>query len=147
MSKFKKLVFDKPFGSIEPGTTLEYSDDDEMYLFDERSETNLDSDSNSAMMVNDSTIMMTPEYANKLVQKGVLKVVEDLKQTDSQNKKQNFVNVFDEIDRLESGINDDMTAIELRRKNSNDYNYKDAALYYRLDGQKSVLSYLKSLKK
>lgn len=147
MSKFKKLVFDKPFGSIEPGTTLEYSDDDEMYLFDERNETNLDSDSNSAMMVNNSTIMMTPEYANKLVQKGVLKVVEDLKQTDSQNKKQNFVNVFDEIDRLESSINDGMKALELRRKSNNDYNYKDATLYYRFEGEKSILSYLKSLKK
>ena len=132
-----KLRFIKKFGSIEPGTILEYSDKDNAYVFDKEEETNADSESNSAYMWSSSSIAMTPEYAEILIKNGILEYIEE---------KPAFVNVFIEIDKICEDLNKQSKDIEESlTKDPTNINY--LATIARNKDMLNILNYLKNLKK
>lgn len=132
-----KLKFIKKFGSIEPGTILEYSDKDNAYVFDKEEETNADSESNSAYMWSSSSIAMTPEYAEMLIKNGTLEYIEE---------KPTFVNVFTEIDKICESLNKQSEYTEeLLKKDPTNISYL-ASVAKNKDMLK-ILNYLKNLKK
>ena len=132
-----KLKFIKRFGSIEPGTILEYSDKDNAYVFDKEEETNADSESNSAYMWSSSSIAMTPEYAEMLIKNGTLEYVEE---------KPAFVNVFTEIDKFCDDLNKQSDDIrESLAKDPTNISYLSALA--RNTDMLNILNHLKRLKK
>lgn len=132
-----KLKFIKKFGSIEPGTILEYSDKDNAYVFDKEEETNADSESNSAYMWSSSSIAMTPEYAEMLIKNGTLEYVEE---------KPAFVNVFTEIDKICEDLNKQSKFIE-ESLTKDPTNISYLAELNNCKSVLDILNYLRNLKK
>ena len=84
-----------PFFVMEVGDTFEYSKDSKMYLSKHNEEFyKMDSDSvNEINSTYSSEFQISAEYAKELIEEGYLEEADD-------NKKADFVNIFDEIDTL-----------------------------------------------
>lgn len=84
-----------PFFVMELGDTFEYSKETKMYLSKHNEEFyKMDSDSvNEINSTYTSEFQISAEYAQTLIDEGYLEEVDD-------DKKTNFVNIFDEIDSL-----------------------------------------------
>lgn len=133
----KDIKFIKKFGSIEPGTVLEYSNEDNAYIFEKQEETTADSETNSACMWSGSSIAMTPEYAEILKEKGIVEEV---------SNKKPFVNVFDEIETLRSKVVENLNKI--KTSDTHDPLYPKMSMdIYANHQMLDMLNYLKSLRK
>lgn len=133
----KDIKFIKKFGSIEPGTVLEYSNEDNAYIFEKQEETTADSETNSACMWSSSSIAMTPEYVEILKEKGIVEEV---------SNKKPFVNVFDEIETLQSKIVENLNKT-MTSDTSDPFYSKMMMDTYANNKMLEMLNHLKSLRK
>lgn len=137
MNKILKVI--KPFSVMEVGDTLEYSESTKMYTSQiEVNNSEADDKNNSYTSKYTSTYSISKEYAEYLIKEGYLSDVDE-------NVGSNFVNVFDEIERLGEmyqnqleTLDDDMAAQPECLKVE-----KTTVLNNLLE----VLSYLRSLKR
>jgi len=130
-----------PFFVMEIGDTFEYSKETKMYLSKHNEEFyKVDSDSvNEINSTYKSEFQISAEYAQTLIDEGYLEEVDD------DNKKTNFVNIFDEIDTL-------LKKYEIERNNVSD-NIIELPTCLKVERETvltnmiTLLKHLKSLKK
>lgn len=137
MSKVLKVI--KPFFVMETGDTLEYSEENKMYVSQiDVNNSEFDDKNNTIESKYTSTYSISTAYAEHLIKTGYLAEYKE-------QETEKFVNVFDEIERLGelyqtqlSNIDTDMAAEPECLKVE-----KTTVLNNMLE----VLSYLKSLKR
>jgi predicted regulator of amino acid metabolism with ACT domain len=104
MTKILRVI--KPFFVMEKGDTFEYDADDELYKSTYNEEHNGSNDDNTTVVSSYSSVYnISEDYAKMLIDNGYL---EEVKQ--DQTKKA-FVNIFDEISKLITKYNDDLTKV------------------------------------
>ena len=92
MAKTLRVI--DPFFVMDAGDTFEYNPDTKMYVSSHKEEFyKMDDGSiNEVKSAYNSEFQISVDYANELIKEGYLEVMDD--------KKANFVNIFDEIDTL-----------------------------------------------
>ena len=138
MTNILKVI--KPFFVMEVGDTFELSKDGNSYVSRYNEENNGDSDENSVLIYkNNSEYKINKQYAEDLVKEGYLKEVVPT------TKREEFINVFDEITDL-------MTEYQKELDNI-DEDMADAPACMKIERQTvlsnliTVLEHLSSLKK
>jgi len=93
MAKVLRVI--NPFFVMNIGDTFEYSDDEKMYISRYKEEFYKVADESVSGIKSryNSEFRISPDYAKSLIEEDYLEEV-------SEEKKQNFVNIFDEIDTL-----------------------------------------------
>ena len=93
MAKILRVI--NPFFVMELGDTFEYSNENKMYVSKHNEEFYKMDDGtvNEIKSSYNSEFMISPDYAQSLIEEGYLEEVND-------EPKKNFVNIFDEIDTL-----------------------------------------------
>lgn len=104
MTKELKVV--KPFFVMEPGDTMKLSEDGKSYVSEMNSEHHSDSDNANVWSTYSSVFTISNDQAKELIEDGFLEEVKTKNTTDAK-----FVNVFDEIDRLLSLYEKDLSNI------------------------------------
>lgn len=102
MSKTLRVV--EPFFTVDTGDTFEWNDSDKMYVSQRVEEFHKtdDSDSELRSMFN-SNFAISADYAKELVADGYLEEV---------TEKKVFMNVFDEIQRLQAKYTDELKNLD-----------------------------------
>lgn len=135
MTKILKVI--KPFYVLEEGDTLELSKDGSTYSSVYNEEHHEDSDDNSTVTSSYSSVYsISTAYAKTLVENGYLEEVKEQK---------DFVNIFDEIDRLLTKYYDDLNKL-LYGKND-DPKCMQVEKETVLQNMIKLLEHLKNLKK
>ena len=134
MTKILKCV--KPYFVMEPGDTLELSEVGKTYTSNYRNEYHADSTDDTVSAWYNSDFTITSDYAKTLVDDGYFELV---------NTNEQFVNVFDEIDRL-SGIYSSQLA-DLNKDCANEPACVKIEKETVLSNMVKLLSHLKELKK
>lgn len=135
MTKILKVI--KPFYVLEEGDTLELSKDGSTYTSVYNEEHHEDSDDNSTVTSSYSSVYsISTAYAKTLVENGYLEEVKEQK---------DFVNIFDEIDRLLTKYYDDLNNL-LYGKND-DPKCMQVEKETVLQNMIKLLEHLKNLKK
>ena len=131
----------EPFFVMEPGDTLELSEDKKTYVAVKHEEFHKHGDDNDDInSTYSATFTISVEYAESLIKQGFL---EELYASDKSDAR--FVNVFDEIAKLLEGYED-----ELRNIDEDFANMPECVKVEKITVLKNlikVLSYLKGLKK
>lgn len=137
MTKILRVI--DPFFIMELGDTFEYSEDTNMYISKHNEEfykTDSENDKDLKSSYN-SEFQISVEYAKVLIDEGYLEEV-------NEQEKSEFVNVFDEIDKLMNGY-------QLELKNLNKLSDMPACMKVEketvLTNLITLLEHLKSLKK
>ena len=141
MTKILKVI--KPFFVMEVGDTFEYDNNTDQYKSVYNVENNSSNDNNSTVMSSYSSVYtISAEYAKTLICQGYL---EQVNENDTTEKPTQFVNIFNEIDKLISEYSKDLDGI--------DNEYKDMPECLKVEkvtvikNLLKLLTYLKSLKK
>ena len=105
MAKTLRVI--DPFFVMDLGDTFEYNEDTKMYVSRHKEEFyKMDDGSiNEVQSSYDSEFCISEEYASKLIEDGFVEEVPD-------EKKTNFVNIFDEIDTLLEKYTNSLNTIE-----------------------------------
>ena len=103
----KTLRVTDSFLFMEIGDTFEYNNDTQMYVFEHNEEFHKTDDADSEVRsIYNSNFSISEDYAKELIKEGYLEeVVEN-------PKSKNFVNVFDEIDKLYNKYTDELNNID-----------------------------------
>lgn len=135
MTKILKVI--KPFYVLEEGDTLELSKDGSTYSSVYNEEHHEDSDDNSTVTSSYSSVYsISTAYAKTLVENGYLEEVKEQK---------DFINIFDEIDRLLTKYYDDLN--KLLYGNNDDPKCMQVEKETVLQNMIKLLEHLKNLKK
>lgn len=135
MTKILKVI--KPFYVLEEGDTLELSNDGSTYSSVYNEEHHEDSDDNSTVTSSYSSVYsISTAYAKTLVKSGYLEEVKEQK---------DFVNIFDEIDRLLTKYYDDLNGVLYGK--SEDPKCMQVEKETVLQNMIKLLEHLKNLKK
>lgn len=135
MTKILKVI--KPFYVLEEGDTLELSKDGSTYTSVYNEEHHEDSDDNSTVTSSYSSVYsISTAYAKTLVENGYLEEVKEQK---------DFVNIFDEIDRLLTKYYDDLN--DLLYGKNDDPKCMQVEKETVLQNMIKLLEHLKNLKK
>lgn len=131
MSKILRVI--EPFFMFSEGDLLELSEDGKKYTGsrgDKFVNKNIESSYNYAVTI-------TPDYAKELIEDGYLSEVD--------NSKQDFVNIFTEIDKLLNKYNGELDAIDLDKEDTPMCVKVEKVTV--LKNMIKLLTYLKGLKK
>ena len=104
MSKILKVI--EPFFMLDLDDTLELTEDGKFYVANRNEEFRSNNEDSDVMSSYKSEFCISVKWAKQLIEDGFLEEVEVEK-----SKKQNFVNVFDEIDNLLIKYNNDLENI------------------------------------
>lgn len=136
----KTLRVTDSFLFMEIGDTFEYNNDTQMYVFEHNEEFHKTDDADSELRSTyNSNFSISEDYAKELIKEGYLEEV-----TES-SKSKNFVNVFDEIDRLYNKYTDELNNIDEDMANAPECLKVERTTV--LNNLVKVLNHLKSLKK
>lgn len=135
----KTLRVIEPFFVMEVGDMFEWNDDTQMYVSTHAEEFHKSQDADSEInSTYNSNFSISAGYADDLIKEGYLEAVD----TDA---KKNFVNVFDEIQRLINKYNDEL--INLQEDMANMPECLKVERTTVLNNIISVLNHLNGLKK
>lgn len=136
----KTLRVTDSFLFMEIGDTFEYNNDTQMYVFEHNEEFHKTDDADSEVRsIYNSNFSISEDYAKELIKEGYLEeVVEN-------PKSKNFVNVFDEIDKLYNKYTDELNNIDEDMSTAPECLKVERATV--LNNLVKVLNHLKSLKK
>lgn len=136
----KTLRVTDSFLFMEIGDTFEYNNDTQMYVFEHNEEFHKTDDADSEVRsVYNSNFSISEDYAKELIKEGYLEeVVEN-------PKSKNFVNVFDEIDKLYNKYTDELNNIDEDMSTAPECLKVERVTV--LNNLVKVLNHLKSLKK
>lgn len=101
MTKDLKVV--KPFLMMEPGDILSLSEDGKSYVSTVNDEYHSDSDGDNIWSTYTSTFTISVDQAKSMIVNGLLREVKEENQ---------FVNIFDEIDRLLALYSKDLASVD-----------------------------------
>lgn len=102
MAKELKVV--KPFLMMEPGDILTLSEDGKSYVSTVNDEYHSDSDGDNIWSTYTSTFTISVDQAKSMIVNGLLREVKEENQ---------FVNIFDEIDRLLALYSKDLASVDI----------------------------------
>lgn len=105
MSKILKVI--EPFFMLDLDDTLELTEDGKFYVANRNEEFRSNNEDSDVMSSYKSEFCISVKWAKQLIEDGFLEEVEIEKP-----KKQNFVNVFDEIDNLLVKYENDLKNID-----------------------------------
>ena len=136
----KTLRVTDSFLFMEIGDTFEYNNDTQMYVLEHNEEFHKTDDADSEVRsVYNSNFSISEDYAKELIKEGYLEeVVEN-------PKSKNFVNVFDEIDKLYNKYTDELNNIDEDMSTAPECLKVERVTV--LNNLVKVLNHLKSLKK
>ena len=136
----KTLRVTDSFLFMEIGDTFEYNNDTQMYVFEHNEEFHKTDDADSEVRsIYNSNFSISEDYAKELIKEGYLEeVVEN-------PKSKNFVNVFDEIDKLYNKYTDELNNIDEDMSTAPECLKVERITV--LNNLVKVLNHLKSLKK
>lgn len=136
----KTLRVTDSFLFMEIGDTFEYNNDTQMYVFEHNEEFHKTDDADSEVRsIYNSNFSISEDYAKELIKEGYLEeVVEN-------PKSKNFVNVFDEIDKLYNKYTDELNNIDEDMSTAPECLKVERVTV--LNNLVKVLNHLKSLKK
>ncbi len=106
MTKELKVV--KPFLMMEPGDIMVLSEDGKSYVSTINDEYHSDSDGDNIWSTYTSTFTISVDQAKSMINDGLLREVKEESQ---------FVNVFDEIDRMLNMYSKDLASVDTDCKN------------------------------
>lgn len=135
----KKLIVLEPFALLNTGDELIWSKEEGMYVAEYDEKENTLSEDKKYLANYYSKYSLSEDYAKVLIKEGFLK--EDT----PESKKTEFVNVFDEINKLQNKYADDLMDLNRNRNKMNRYEAieKETVLTNIL----TVLDHLKTLRK
>lgn len=136
----KTLRVTDSFLFMEIGDTFEYNNDTQMYVFEHNEEFHKTDDADSEVRsVYNSNFSISEDYAKELIKEGYLEEVVE------SSKSKNFVNVFDEIDKLYNKYTDELNNIDEDMSTAPECLKVERVTV--LNNLVKVLNHLKSLKK
>lgn len=136
----KTLRVTDSFLFMEIGDTFEYNNDTQMYVFEHNEEFHKTDDADSEVRsIYNSNFSISEDYAKELIKEGYLEEVVE------SSKSKNFVNVFDEIDKLYNKYTDELKNIDEDMSTAPECLKVERVTV--LNNLVKVLNHLKSLKK
>lgn len=136
----KTLRVTDSFLFMEIGDTFEYNNDTHMYVFEHNEEFHKTDDADSEVRsIYNSNFSISEDYAKELIKEGYLEEVVE------SSKSKNFVNVFDEIDKLYNKYTDELNNIDEDMSTAPECLKVERVTV--LNNLVKVLNHLKSLKK
>ena len=138
MSKILRVI--DPFFTMDIDDTFTLSNDGKCYVAERNEEFHTAKEDSDLSSTYTSTFTLSPKWAQQLIEEGYL---EEITTTEKTNK--DFVNVFDEIDKLIEKYNAELVQLPKTMANSPECMKVEKTTV--LSNLLKVLNYLKSLRK